>query len=253
MENKPKEDEHTFKTIEAKPVELKDNYDYFGKKWYFRLFTPIVVFLLKVFVRGIWAPIFLGFRVKNKKSLKPLKKQGHIFVSNHMHPMDAFLTGTVLFPKRAYYTMLQSNLGLPFVGKFMHFVGGVPIPEKRSHLASFQKQMNEALSRKAFVGVYPESALKPYYPSIRPFKKGAFRFALDAKVAIIPMVIVLKKPYGIYRLYKRKPLLNLHILPVYEMTDKGSRYDTIAYHTENLHRVMSDYYNKHSDVLEQKE
>ena len=243
-----KENEHTFKTIEAKPVTLKDNYDYFGKKWYFRLFTPIAVFFIKIFVRFLWAPIMWGFRVKNKKTLKPLKKKGHVFVSNHLHPFDAFLTGTVLFPKRAYYTMLQSNLGIPVVGKIMRFLGGAPIPVNRAHLLEFQKQMNDALARKAFVGVYPESALKPYHSGIRNFKKGAFRFALDSNVDIIPMVFILKKPTGIYKLFKRKPLLHLHILPVYKMDSKGTRYETISYHTENLQKMMSDYYNEHSDV-----
>ena len=100
MNNNRKNDEHehTFKTIEAKPVTLKKNYDYFGKKWYFRVFTPITVFFIKLFVRFLWAPIGLGFRVKNKKIIKPLKKRGHIFISNHLHPTDALLTGSVLFP-----------------------------------------------------------------------------------------------------------------------------------------------------------
>lgn len=242
------ENEHTYTTIEAKPVELKKSYDYFGKKWYFRVFTPIVVFFIKIFVRFLWAPIMWGFRVKNKKIIKPLKKKGHVFVSNHLHPFDAFLTGTVLFPKRAYYTMLQSNLGIPFLGKFMRFLGGAPIPEKREFLPEFQEQMNEALARKAFVGVYPEAALRPYHPGIRSFKKGAFRFALDSNVDIIPMVFVLRKPYGIYKLFKRKPLLHLHFLPLYKMDNKGSRYETIAYHTENLNKIMREYYNEFSNV-----
>ncbi len=250
MNNNRKNDEHehTFKTIEAKPVTLKKNYDYFGKKWYFRVFTPITVFFIKLFVRFLWAPIGLGFRVKNKKIIKPLKKRGHIFISNHLHPTDALLTGSVLFPKRAYYTMLQSNLGIPFFGKLMHFIGGAPIPEKREFLEEFQEQMNSALKRKAFVCVYPESALKPYYPGIRTFKKGAFRFALDSNADIIPMVFVLKKPKGIYKLYKRKPLIHLNFLPVYKMDSKGSRYETISYHAENLQKIMSDYYNSHSDI-----
>ncbi|NMA05597.1 MAG: 1-acyl-sn-glycerol-3-phosphate acyltransferase [Acholeplasmataceae bacterium] len=242
------EHEHTFTTIKAKPVTLKENYDYFGKKWYFRVFAPIIAVLVKIFFRWLWAPIWLGFRVKNKKNIKTLKKDGHIIISNHIHPTDAVLSGTILFPKRVYFTMLQSNLGIPFFGKLMHFVGGAPIPEKREFLNEFQKQMNEALKRKAFVCVYPESALKPYYPGIRTFKKGAFRFALDSNADIIPMVYVLKKPRGIYKLFKRKPVIHLHFLPVYKMDSKGSRYETISYHTEKLQKIMSDYYNTHSDI-----
>lgn len=247
--DRSKENEHTFRTISARPVEMKSNFDYFGKRWYFRLFTPVLVFFIKIIIRFIYAPIMWGFRVKHKKKLRQYKKEGgFVFVSNHIHPFDAFLTGTVLWPKRAYYTMLMSNLGLPFFGKIMRFLGGAPIPTKREHLKDFQAELNEAIQRGAWVGVYPESALKPYCDYIRPFRKGAFRFALDSNVDIIPMIFVLRKPYGLYRLFRRKPLLHLHILDKYEMKDMGNKAETLSYNMEALQQIISDYFEKHQNI-----
>ncbi|MCK9234076.1 MAG: 1-acyl-sn-glycerol-3-phosphate acyltransferase, partial [Acholeplasmataceae bacterium] len=195
-------------------------------------------------------PLVFGFKVRNKKKLKENKKSGHIFISNHIHPLDSFLIGTYLFPKRAYFTMLESNLGLPFIGKLMRFLGGVPIPTKRAQLANFETEMGIALKKKHFVGFFPESALKPYHPSIRNFKKGAIHFALKMEVAIIPMVMILKKPKGIYKLYKRKPLIELHILDRYLITTKGTKRETVNYHLEALQKIVSTYFNEHSDIKE---
>lgn len=242
------ENEHTFHTIDARPVELTDGYDYFGRKWYFKFFSSLLVLLLKIFVRCLYAPLFLGFRVKNRKTLKKHRKQAKIFIGNHIHPTDAFLIGTMLWPKKVYFLMLQTNLGIPFVGRWLRLLGGAPIPSKKSHLSEFQTQLNEALSRGSWVGVYPESSLRPYCDHIRPFKKGAIRFAVDANVGIIPMVFVLRKPYGIYRLFKRKPLLQLHILEEYVVDHKETRFETIRFHTQNLQNIVSEYFEKHSNI-----
>ncbi|NLN50680.1 MAG: 1-acyl-sn-glycerol-3-phosphate acyltransferase [Acholeplasmataceae bacterium] len=252
-ENQTTESEHTFQTIKARPVELKENYDYFSRKWYKRFFSSIVIFIIRPLIRYLWAPFFLGFKVKNKKLLKSYRKsqeKGFIFVSNHLHPIDAFLAGTVIWPKKSYFTMLMTNLGIPFAGKWLKLLGGAPIPNKRSYLVEFQQQLNSVIDKGAWVGVYPETSLRPYSDQIRPFKKGAFRFAIDSNVDIIPMVFVLKKPYGVYRLYKRKPLIQLHILERYKIDDKGSKSETLAYHSKNLQNIMSAYFEKHQTIKE---
>ncbi len=245
------ENEHTYQTIKARPVRLKENYDYFNQKWYRRFFSYIITVIVTFFIKIFIGPVFFGFKLHNKKLLKIYKKQkkpGFILVSNHIHPIDAFLLGTVLRPKRTYFTMLMSNLGLPVVGKLMKVLGGAPIPNKRSLLVEFQEKLNEVVQKGSWVGVYPEAALKPYCNYIRSFKKGAFRFAVDANADIIPMVFVFKKPYGIYRLYKRKPLIQLHVLDRYVITEKQTKGETLAFHTENLQKIMSDYFNKHTNI-----
>lgn len=242
-ENNNFDNEHTYQTIKARPVKLKDNYDYFNLKWYRRYFSAISVFLVLFFVKIFIGPVFLGFKVKNKKVLKQAKKEknGYIFISNHIHPMDAFLSGSAILTKRLYYTMLMTNLGLPVAGRILKFLGGAPIPEQRSHLRDFRAQMKTVLDKGAWVAVYPEAALKPYCDHIRPFKKGAIRFAEDNDVKVLPMVFVLRKPTGIYKLYKRKPMLHLHILEPYELVKKDSKQETLTYNSNKLHEIMSNY------------
>lgn len=247
--NQSLDNEHTYQTIKARPVKLKENYDYFNLKWYRRFLSSIFVFLVLTFVKFIIGPIFFGFRVKNKHNLKVAKKEkdGYIFISNHIHPMDAFLSGSAIYTKKLYYTMLMTNLGLPVVGKILKFLGGVPIPDKRNFLREFRGQMSTVLDKGAWIAVYPEAALRPYCDHIRPFKKGAIRFAEDNNVKVLPMVFVLKKPTGIYRLYKRKPLLHLHILEPYELIQKDSKQETLTYNSDKLHEIMSSYLDRQKE------
>lgn len=241
------ENEHSFHTIEAKPVELEDNFDYFGQKWFNRVRSSILVFLVKIIIVGIYGRIFLGFRVINRAYFNEVKKKGHVVISNHAHQFDAFLLGATFFPKKFHYTMLKTNMGLPIVGKLFYLLGGAPIPDKKDHLKTFQQQMNDVLSLNHMVAVFPEAALMPYHPKIRPFKKGAFRFAFNSKVDIIPMVFIFKKPTGLYKYLKKKPCVHLHVLKPYQVIELDTKYETLNYNTERLQKIVSDYYDENSD------
>ncbi len=247
---KPKdESEHTFKTIDAKPVELDDNFDYFGQKWHTRILSKILVFVAKIVFVYIYGFLFLRFRVRNKHIFKAYRHKGAVIVSNHVHQFDSFLLGASFFPKRIYYTMLKTNLGLPIVGKLFHIVGGAPIPDTKVGILRYQTLLNEQLQNNNMIAVFPEAALRPYCDHIRPFKKGAFRFAFNANVDIIPMVFIFKKPTGLYKYLKRKPCVELHILSPYQLKHLETKYETLSYNTEELQKIITAYYNTHSDYV----
>ena len=68
--------------------------------------------------------------------------------------------------------------------------------------------------------MYPEGSLWPYYDKIRNFKYGAFKIAASANVPIQPIRFTFVKPYGIYRLYKKKDCIEATILdPIYPNLD----------------------------------
>lgn len=247
---KPKnENEHTFKTIEAKPVDLAEDFDYFGQKWHTRVLSKILVFLIKIVFVYFYGFIFLRFRVRNRSLMKQYRKKGAVIVSNHVHQFDSFLLGASFYPKRIYYTMLKSNLGLPIVGKLFHIIGGAPIPDTKEGIVRYQKLLNERLQLNNMIAVFPEASLRPYCDHIRPFKKGAFRFAFNANVDIIPMVFIFKKPKGLYKYLKRKPCVELHILAPYQLKQLETKYETLSYNTDELQKIITAYYNTHSDFV----
>lgn len=247
-------DKHSFQTVKAKPVKLKDNYDYFNLKWYKRPFTRLAAFIVLFFMKFIIGPIFFGFKVINKKEIRKAKKEkkGYIFISNHIHPLDAFLTASTIFTKRMYFTMLMTNLGIPFAGKTLKFLGGAPIPNKKNHLRDFRNQMRKVLNNGAWVAVYPEATLELYADHIRPFEKGAIRFALDNNVDILPMVYVLNNPRGILKLYKRKKVLHLHVLKPYKLEIKESKHETITHNSDVLENMMRNYLEEQKSLIKSK-
>ena len=50
-----------------------------------------------------------------------------------------------------------------------------------------------------------------YYPDIRPFKKAIFKYAVRYDKPIIPITFSFRPRKGIYKLFGKTPLVDLHI------------------------------------------
>lgn len=251
-ENPIDENTHQYHTVDAKPVVLKDNYNFFYKNKFKYFGSRFMVIFIGILVMP-FVIIFNGFRIKGKKNYRKIKKQGCIFISNHINPGDAFFIGWTLMFKRVYFTSLQSNLGLPFgFGKFLRIMGAVPIPEKKSQIPRFRKQLLEELEKGRKVTVYPEASLIPFCDHIRPFKKGAFRLALVDNTPILPIVFTYKKPRGLYKLWRRKPCLTINFLEPYYPSNEGSHAERIEKAMNETHEIMSNFFIENSNYFYQK-
>lgn len=239
---------HDYHTIDAKPVELENDYIFFRQTFFFKIGSFIVVFLIKLFIYFIYGKLILGLRVKNKKQIKLLKKEGFILISNHMHTLDGVWLGAMIFPKKVFVTMLQTNLGLPFVGKILRIAGGVPIPLKREQMPAFLNGLKKELDNNKSILVMAEAAIKPYHVGIRKFFNGAFRFAINSEAKILPFVYIYKKRKGLSKLIFKKPRLELHVLPPYEPIIYDKKSTSIKQAKDDVHSIMSSYFNEYSDL-----
>ena len=237
-------DEHTYKTVKAKEVVLPDDYPFFFKGKIKRFFCKIVTCSAWILTKIIG--IHYGFRIKNKKNLK---KGGGIIIANHIHPMDAFFTTTSFMSKKIWITSLQSNLGLPFGwGRYIRLAAMVPIPDKITQLKSFRDQLVQSLDRGEYVNIYPEAVLMPFCDHIREFKKGAFTFAMLSDKQIYPIVYTFRKRKGIRKLFGKKPLITLNVLPAYNVIKKESKNETLLTAMNDLNKIMSDFFNTNSEI-----
>ena len=79
------------------------------------------------------------------------------------------------------------------------------------------------------------------------FKKGAFVFAVENNVPIVPSVIMQRERYGIYKILKKKPLFTQVVLePIYpdlNIDNKGER----------VKKMLNEAYEKMSKCLENNE
>ncbi|MGM9970741.1 MAG: lysophospholipid acyltransferase family protein [Anaeroplasma sp.] len=251
MDDKHKElneNVHTYDNgFHPKEVHLKENYKLYRKGIFFKIFNKIIIYLFKFLLffpkKFVW-----GFKVIGKKNKKYIKSS--TLVCNHTHQFDAFMILTALPTKRIYVTMLESNLGFGIISGLFRAGGAVPIPNDINLLKRFNKETPEVIKEGYNILVYPEAALMPYCDHIRKFLNGAFHYSFEANGKIIPSVITYHKPKGIYKLTRRnKPCIHYNILEPYYIKDLGNKRLTLQTATNDVNKIMSDYFNEHSDYF----
>ena len=103
------------------------------------------------------------------------------------------------------------------------------------------------------VHIYPEGELKVYNQNLMDFKKGAFVFAVENNVPVVPTVFVITKPEGLYKYYKKKPVITQVVLePIYPDFSITNKLDRI----ENMKKIAytrMKYYLENPNMVEEEE
>lgn len=187
--------------VENDPPELElfpDQVDYLHKK----LKTKIMTYLtLKAGAKFLQSQIDSGnFVIKEIIGTEnlPDKKQGAIVTCNHFNPLDNFVVLKALMPSlkkgRFWKVIREGNYTNPPRGfeMFMKYGDTLPISRNRKTMHNLMQAIDILLKRGDKVLVYPEKAMWWNYRKPRPFKIGAFKFAVSAGVPVIPMFITME-------------------------------------------------------------
>lgn len=209
------EAERVFHMWEPLRFETVQGYDYQRKG----LLPSTGNALLRIFVDlilSVFDKIAFGFRIEGQENLKLLGERGAVTICNHLHPLDCSMVDLAVRRRRIYYITLEANFRIPVIRHLIRILGAVPLPHKSHTSRELFDAMAQAVQDGACVQIYPEGVMVPYCRKLRSFRNGAFRLAVKSGAPIFPMVIVQRKPSGIYRLYKNKPCLTLKVLPPIE-------------------------------------
>lgn len=148
---------------------------------------------------------------KNIKKHKELFKNGVVSVSNHVHLWDYIAVMMAVRPFRPYHPSWDVNCR----GEnktLIRYNGGIPVPVNSIRATmQFSKAIHQLLEEGNWYHTYAEGSMWEYYQPIRPFKKGAFHFAVDTDKPVLPMAFSYRKPKGIGKLFYRKPWLTLTV------------------------------------------
>lgn len=200
-------------------------------------------FLVKIVALAILKPfnrLAFGFRIRGKENIRKVIKTGAVTICNHVHPMDCTFLFTAFWRKRMYYLTLSSNFQIPLIRHIIRIFGAIPISNNISAKQEMRQAMNSALQKGRFVQIYPEGILRPYYASLRPFQNGAFHMAYINNKPILPAVITFREPKGLYKIYKRKPCIQLTVLdPIYPNT-KSQKTEEVRRLKELCRQRMQD-------------
>lgn len=164
-----------------------------------------------------------------------------ISVSNHVLILDCAMIGLTYGTKNVYYTTQQESFEIPFVRHLIKLLRAISIPKKIQDKKMFIKLVNELLKEKNCVHFYPEARLVPYDTNIRPFKNGAFDFAVKNEVPIVPMVFCFREPTGYRKLFKKKKDVTLTVLePVICKNNSENTKQKVEYLKQETYERMNE-------------
>lgn len=244
--DKNSEDGHIIHLKYQVKVNFDENYNYFIK-------SPIKKFFDKIFMYfayGIFKIVHcigFGFKIKNRKIVKQLRKQKTAFItiSNHCHMLDSTMAIATAFPRTVYVPTVEPTMKIPFVRHILRAGNVMPIPSNLKGLVKFKKDCLEILQNKKVLHYFPEGALWPYYGKLREFKPGAFRFAIDANCPILPYCLYFRERKGLQKLFGKNPLTTLEVLPPMYPNNNLGKKDAIADLMQRSHQAMLEVINSH--------
>lgn len=165
-----------------------NTYKFYNKGKGFRFLKFLHRSVANVFLRA-YLKCMYRVKVVGKKNVAALKHTGAVIVSNHIHPLDIQMIATFVFGMRpVHWLTLQRNMDLS-VRFFIRNSGGVPIPEDHDQKKRCFAEMKQMLQEGGLLHVCPEGSLVKMCDDIRPFKDGAFRFAFESRVPLVPITL----------------------------------------------------------------
>ncbi len=240
--------------------EIDENYNFVNKNIFFRFWGRFFRRIVIMFM-GPWLKKRYKLQIYGKENIKLVKRKGVIVTVNHVHNFDNLLIGTkLLHHRKCYFITLKENVNMPFIGFLLRSLGGIPIPDSTKAIPYFDNCITELMKKKKAVIICPEASLWPYYRDIRPFKKGAFRFAVKNNVPVLPVVISFRRKLKKHSAKKGKEKYRYYFTvivgkPTYQNPELEARKQVIDL-TERVHEfyknTMDSFYTE-EEKLEQQE
>lgn len=191
------EEDDPIKTDEQeKKVEvgLPEGYEFIPKNIFVRFYSGALFRIFKLFgqyyERGYWQVKFYG-----REKLKKAKGKGYVIYANHTNPFhDVF--GPALAADRRIFTIISPvNLKIPGIGKFLPYIGGLPLGKTKDEKKAFNDAVDERLRQKNCLVIYPEAHVWPYATKIRKFPAGdkSFKYAVRNNLPVFTMTTTYHK------------------------------------------------------------
>lgn len=235
-------DENENSTDNAEPVTadfpyIKKGFKNGFKRWFYLNCVKIYSHLINKKLTNLKV-------VKNKNAKKV---KGAIVTCNHISLVDSFAVRKAIGADY-YFVAAEFNNFKGHMGELSRNTGYIPLPEglNKTKLRKFNEAIAYYLNKGKKVVIYPEQAMWRDYKKPRPMKNGAFRYAVQNNVPILPLFITIKdkeqkvdengmQNYGDY---------TIHVLdPIYPKAELDKK-ENIEYLRKENYRVWKEVYEK---------
>ena len=224
-------DEHMITVKHLRDTHFDENYPYLEKGVWHKIKRGVLWVALNLIGFPV-VTIRHGLKIYGRKTLKKYKKEfknGAITIANHVLMWDYLCVLKAIRPHLQYHPGWKTNFEGPN-GPLIRWVGGIPIPTGNiKAMAKFQQAIGEVLKNNHWLHFFPEGSMWFYYPDVRPLKKAVFKYAIRYDKPVIPITMSFRPRKGIWKLFGKAPLVDLHIgeplfadksLPPLEAIDK---------------------------------
>lgn len=192
------------KDVEEDPPTIPltpDKVDYLNKKLKNKIATFFVNIGAKRFIKNLVKNGQMIIKdVKGIENFEAIQKSGAILTCNHFNPFDNFAIHYVLFKymykpgKQILYKVIREGNYTNFpgiYGFFFRHCNTLPLSANFSTMKNFMAAMKTLLERGEKVLVYAEQGMWWNYRKPRPLTAGAFKFAAESKVPVLPIFITM--------------------------------------------------------------
>ena len=244
IDKNTKSDEHMIHLEHQVEKNFDEHYNYYIKNPIAK-FMSLLVWVFAVSVLRMLIKLKHGMKFENLKTIKALKKSGKgwISVSNHNLILDCCAGVRVNLWRKTYIPTVEETMKIPGVRHILKAVNVIPIPTNPKGLVKFKNSINELLSNDKVLHFYPEGALWPYYNKLRPFKPGAFRFARENNVPIVPICIHFRPRKGLWKILGKHPLVTVKVLePIYPDMDIPNK--------KSIAKLSAETFSRMNEIIE---
>ena len=175
-------------------VRLPEGYQFIPKNPFVKLYSAILFRIFKLFGRWYekhyWQVKFYG-----REKLKEVKGTGYVMYANHTNPFHDVFGPAIAADRRIFTIISPVNLKVPGIGKFLPYIGGLPLGKTPEEKKAFHAAADERLKQGNCLVIYPEAHLWPYYTKIRKFPAGdkSFTYAARNNLPIFTMTTTYHK------------------------------------------------------------
>jgi len=143
---------------------------------------------------------FAQIRRRTEKDAQKLQNQGVILTCNHFNAFDNFAVHHAVLPSlekegRELYKVIREGNYTNFpglYGLFFRHCNTLPLSKNFSTMKKFCQSLDVLLKRGEKVLIYAEQGMWWNYRKPRPLTKGAFKFAYDSNVPVLPIFITME-------------------------------------------------------------
>ncbi len=190
------------KDVEDDPetiVLTPDKVDYLGEKLSSKIMTKIANrAAVNFYEKKIKTGEFVIKEIKGIENYKAVNS-GAILTCNHFSVYDNYAVYRAIRKElkkgHQLYKVIREGNYTNFKGLFGFFFrhcNVLPLSSNTQTMKKFMSAVNTLLTRGEKILIYPEQAMWFNYRKPRPFKSGAFRFAVKANVPVIPCFITME-------------------------------------------------------------